>query len=182
MQRLEDTSTSFQVMGAILAYSLCSSTLLLANKMAIAYLPSPSVVSFVQILSSAIAVLGLKWCGVQVDDLDYEKLKAYGLYIVAFVTCIFANMKALEASNVETVIVFRACSPLAVTVVEYFFMDRAWPTLRSCIALLVVSGGAILYCLSDSQFALEGVGAYGEKSVSTYTLSLLISNSHTSFY
>lgn len=131
MQRLEDTSTSSQVIGAILAYSICSSTLLLANKMAMVYLPLPSVVSFIQIVSSAVIVLGLKAGGVTVDDLDPEKLKSYALYIVAFVTCIFANMKALENSNVETVIVFRACSPLAVTVVEYFFMDRSWPSMRS---------------------------------------------------
>ena len=161
MQRLEENSTTAQVIGAIIAYSLCSSTLLLANKMAMVYLPLPSVVSFIQIVSSAVIVLAIKFLGVPVDDLDKEKLKSYGLYIVAFVTCIFANMKALENSNVETVIVFRACSPLAVTVVEYFFMDRAWPTLRSSLSLLVVSVGAIIYCLSDSQIALEGIGAYG---------------------
>ena len=162
MQRLEDTSTSTQVVGAIIAYSLCSSTLLLANKMAMTHLPLPSVVSFIQILSSAVIVLAIKYSGLQVvDDLDTDKLKAYALYIVAFVTCIFANMKALENSNVETVIVFRACSPIAVTVVEYFFMDRAWPTIRSTLSLLIVSGGAIIYCLSDSQIALEGLGAYG---------------------
>jgi GDP-mannose transporter len=88
MQRLEDTSTSIQVAGAILAYSLCSSTLLLANKMAMSYLPLPSVVSFIQIVTSAVAVLVIKWLGVQVDDLEWGKLQAYGLYIVAFVTCI----------------------------------------------------------------------------------------------
>lgn len=161
MQRLEDTSTTVQVIGAIFAYSICSSTLLLANKMAMVYLPLPSVVSFIQIASSALIVLFIKFCGINVDDLDSEKLKAYAFYIVAFVTCIFANMKALENSNVETVIVFRACSPLAVTLVEYFFMDRSWPSLRSTASLLIVSVGAIMYCMADSQIALEGWGAYG---------------------
>ena len=162
MQRLEDTSSTVQVTGAIIAYSICSSTLLLANKMAMVHLPLPSVVSFIQILSSAVIVLVIKYLGLQaVDDIEVDKLKSYGLYIVAFVTCIFANMKALENSNVETVIVFRALSPIAVTVVEYFFMDRAWPTLRSSLSLMIVSGGAIIYCMSDSQLALEGYGAYG---------------------
>ena len=161
MQRLEDTSSTTQVVGAIIAYSICSSTLLLANKMTMVYLPLPSVVSFLQIVSSTLIVLSIKMCGVTVDDLDSEKLKQYGLYIVAFVTCIFANMKALENSNVETVIVFRACSPLAVTVVEYLFMDRSWPSIRSSTSLFIVSAGAIIYCQSDSQIALEGIGAYG---------------------
>ncbi|CAK9249576.1 unnamed protein product [Sphagnum jensenii] len=69
-------------------------------------------------------------------------------------------MQALSHSNVETVIVFRACSPIAVTVIEYFFMDRAWPTLRSTFSLGLVAVGALIYCISDSQFAMDGVAAY----------------------
>jgi GDP-mannose transporter len=82
------------------------------------------------------------------------------MYIVAFVAAIYANMQALSSSNVETVIVFRACSPIAVSVVEYIFMDRAWPNLRSSISLFLVAFGALVYCMSDSQFALKGIEAY----------------------
>lgn len=160
MNRLEDTSTQFSVILAIGGYSLCSSTLLLANKLAINYFPLPSVVSFVQIISSAVAVLGLKFCGVAVDDLEWKKLKAYAMYIVAFVSCIYANMQALANSNVETVIVFRACSPISVCLIEYFFMGRETPNRRSTLSLLTVAGGAIVYCLSDSQFAMNGFKAY----------------------
>jgi GDP-mannose transporter len=160
MQRLEDTSTPLAITLAIIGYSLCSSTLLLANKMVIEYLPLPSVVSFIQIISSAVAILVYKFLGGNVDGLEWSKLKAYSLYIVAFVAAIYANMQALAHSNVETVIVFRACSPIAVTVVEYFFMDRAWPSFRSSMSLLVVAIGAVMYCTSDSEFALKGFSAY----------------------
>ncbi|CAK9249577.1 unnamed protein product, partial [Sphagnum jensenii] len=115
---------------------------------------------FIQIVFSAVIVLAIKFFGVQVDDFDYEKMKAYSVYIVAFVGSIYANMQALSHSNVETVIVFRACSPIAVTVIEYFFMDRAWPTLRSTFSLGLVAVGALIYCISDSQFAMDGVAAY----------------------
>jgi drug/metabolite transporter (DMT)-like permease len=145
---------------AIVAYSLCSSTLLLANKMTMAYLPIPAVVSFIQIFSSAVFILLYKVMGGTVDAIEWPKVKAYSLYIVAFVAAIYANMQALNHSNVETVIVFRACSPIAVTIVEYFFMDRAWPSLRSTMSLIVVAMGAICYCMSDSQFNLEGIEAY----------------------
>ena len=145
---------------AIISYSLCSSTLLLANKMAIEYLPKPSVVSFIQIISSAIAILIYKFLGGTVDNLEWSKVKAYSMYIVAFVAAIYANMMALAHSNVETVIVFRACSPIAVTVIEYLFMDRSWPSIRSSLSLLAVCVGAILYCTSDSQFMLNGISAY----------------------
>jgi hypothetical protein len=46
-----------QIALAILGYSLCSSTLLLANKLSITYLPSASLLAFVQIVFSTIAVL-----------------------------------------------------------------------------------------------------------------------------
>lgn len=145
---------------AICAYSMCSSTLLLANKFAIYYLPLPSVVSFVQIIFSAAAIVVMKAAGVKVDALEKEKVKAYGMYIFAFVSSIYANMKALSNSNVETVIVFRACSPIAVSIIEYLFMGRELPNARSALALVTVAFGAVIYCLSDSEFALKGLGAY----------------------
>ena len=160
MQRLEDTSTPLAIGLAVFGYSLCSSTLLLANKMAIEYLPYPAVVSFIQILSSTVTIFVMKTLGVSVDDLEWTKLKAYGMYIMAFVSAIYANMQALQHSNVETVIVFRACSPIAVCAVEYMFLGRALPSLRSTLSLLAVAAGAVLYCMSDSEFNLNGLGAY----------------------
>ena len=91
--------------------------------MAIEYLPVPSVVSFIQIISTTLFVLLIKMCGVTVDDIEWVKVKAYLTYILAFVAAIYANMQALSHSNVETVIVFRACSPVAVCIVEYL-LDR----------------------------------------------------------
>lgn len=96
----------------------------------------------------------------KVDTFEWPKLKAYLLYIVFFFSSIYANMKALAASNVETVIVFRACTPIAVCIIEYFFMNRELPSIRSSISLFTVAFGAILYCLSDSQLQLEGISSY----------------------
>ena len=128
--------------------------------MAMEHLPLPSVVSFIQIFSSAIIVIVLKLFGVQVDIFSWEALTGYGLYAVAFVFAIYTNMQALSSSNVETIIVVRACSPIAVTVVECLFMDREVPSPRSILSLLVIAIGATLYCLTDSQFTMRGVNAY----------------------
>lgn len=161
MQHLEDTSTTYAVAVAVIGYSLCSSTLLLVNKMSLVYLPLPAILSVIQIFVAAAIVFTMKVTGLQkVDDLQWDKVKAYGVYIFAFVAAIYCNMKALAASNVETVIVFRACSPLAVTIIDYLWMDREWPCLRSQISLLCVAFGAIMYCLTDSQFVMNGISAY----------------------
>lgn len=146
---------------AIIGYSLCSSTLLLANKMAIEYLPSPSAISFIQIVFSAAVVIGMKFGGYSsIDWFEWEKVKPYSYYVAIFVTAIYTNMKALSVSNVETVIVFRACSPIAVSIIEYYFMGRDLPNTRSTISLSCVAIGAIIYCYSDSQLKLQGISSY----------------------
>lgn len=141
-------------------YSICSSTLLLANKMIIEYLP-PSISSFLQVVFTTFVCFAIKAVGFYpVDDFEYEKLKSYSVYILIFIGVLYTNMKALEASNVETVIVFRACTPIAVCMVEYLFMNRELPSMRSTISLLLIGFGAVLYCLSDSQFSLHGFSSY----------------------
>ena len=128
--------------------------------MAMQYLPVPSVVSFIQIIASTVALLVMKMMGVKIDDLEWSKVKAYSWYIVAFVGAVYSNMQALNHTNVETVIVFRACTPIAVSVVEYLFMGRYWPNTRSTISLVLVALGAVAYCLTDSTFAISGISAY----------------------
>ena len=135
--------------------------MLLANKIALSYLPKPSVVSVLQIIFATVAVLFLKHgLGVKVDDFEMRKLRPYGIYILAFVSAIFANMQALNASNVETVIIFRSCTPLATSIIEYYLMNRSIPSTRSTLSLLGVAAGAVVYCFNDSQVALEGLSAY----------------------
>lgn len=166
MHRLEETSSSVEVTLAVIGYSLCSSTLLLANKAAMVYLNRPSVISFVQIIFAAFVILIMKYCcRIQVDDFESEKIKPYLIYIVAFVSSIYANMQALSVSNVETVIVFRSCTPLAVTVIDYLFMNRAFPSKRSAFSLLAVCFFALLYCTFDSQLALNGLSSYSWVSI-----------------
>jgi len=156
----EEYSSSASIGAAVLGYSLCSSTLLLANKVAMSYLPYPAAVSFIQIVFAVVVVYGMKLLGFHVDDFEWSKVKPYMVYTVAFVFSIFANMKALSHSNVETVIVFRACSPISVCIIEYLLMDRQLPNLRSALSLLIVVMGAIYYCITDSQLLFDGFSAY----------------------
>ncbi len=145
---------------AIVGYSLCSSTMLLANKLAMEFLPSPSTVSLIQLVFATFTVVGIKYAGFEVDWFDRGKSQAYAIYVVIFVAAIYTNMQALKNANVETVIVFRACSPIAVCFFEYLFLNRSYPSMRSAASMLVVAIGAIFYCISDSQLSLGGFSAY----------------------
>jgi len=61
---------------------------------------------------------------------------------------------------VETVIVFRACAPLAVSVFDYAFHKRALPSARSCAGMLVIVAGALGYVSTDNRFLADGLAAY----------------------
>jgi GDP-mannose transporter len=57
------------------------------------------------------------------------------------------------------VIVFRSCTPLAQSFLDYLFLGRMLPDLRSIIALGGVALGAYLYVLTDSEFQVKVRGA-----------------------
>jgi drug/metabolite transporter (DMT)-like permease len=136
--------------------------MILANKMVTMYLSSTVVISFTQILFATLTIFTIKLLKLEkVDNFEWSKVRGYLLYVFFFFASMFTNIKALSTSNIETVVVFRSCSPLTVCAIEYFFMNREFPSARSSLSLLGVVFGAILYCLSDSQLHLEGISSYG---------------------
>ena len=69
-------------------------------------------------------------------------------------------IQALQHSNVETIIVFRACCPLVVSLLDYAFLGRHLPSASSTFGLLVLVAGAAGYVVSDAEFQLNGWVAY----------------------
>jgi drug/metabolite transporter (DMT)-like permease len=96
----------------------------------------------------------------QVDKIEWTKVKPYMVYVGSFSAGIYCNMKALERSNVDTVIVFRCCTPLVVAVMDYIVLGRELPNLRSALSLVVLLVGATGYVMSDSAFRMDGMAAY----------------------
>jgi len=66
----------------------------------------------------------------------------------------------LNSANVETVIVFRALSPICVSILDFLFLGRAFPSKRSMTALSLISLGAMGYAASDESFNTMGLAAY----------------------
>eukprot|EP00457_Paulinella_chromatophora_P009286 gb/GEZN01009348.1/.p1 GENE.gb/GEZN01009348.1/~~gb/GEZN01009348.1/.p1 ORF type:complete len:355 (-),score=50.97 gb/GEZN01009348.1/:229-1293(-) len=148
--------------GAVLAYSLCSSTMLLVNKVAMVDIPYPAAVSNVQFIFAVWVVYTCKHLGmIKVDEFEMKKIRPFFWYVLSFTTSIYCNMKALGESNVETVIVFRSCSPVIVAVIEWIFMGRELPSKRSTASLFVIALGSAGYVASDKAFSLNGWKAYG---------------------
>jgi hypothetical protein len=55
-----------------------------------------------------------------VEPLQWNKIRPFMGISLLFCACLWTNVKALEYANVETVIVFRAMSPIAVAVCDWW--------------------------------------------------------------
>ena len=114
------------------------------------------VVLLFQLLTSAVAVAILSRIGaVQADPLVWEKIKPFGLVVVAFLGALFTNVKTLQYANLETFIVFRSSTPLLIAILDYFFLGRELPNRRSWLSLLCIVAGAILYVRTDAGFEMR---------------------------
>lgn len=152
----EETASRSQIIMGIIMYSLCSASLLLINKIAVTQLKSVSPVLIAQFISSVVFVKILDMIGyLKVDALEWGKVKSFWGVSFLFSLCLFTNVKALQYANVETVIVFRSCSPIAVSLADYFFLKRALPNVRSFLSLLVIVVGSVAYVLFDKEFELD---------------------------
>jgi hypothetical protein len=69
-------------------------------------------------------------------------------------------MKALQGSNMETQIVFRSATPIAVAVLEAIFLGREFPDRKSALALAAILASALAYVATDAQFIVSGFSAY----------------------
>jgi len=146
-----------KVVGAVSGYMLCSASMLLVNKLAVHFLPAPAFVLLAQFLTAAVAVRAAAALGfIEVDALEWAKVKIFMVVAFCFVGLVFANIKVLQYSNVDTFIVFRASTPLLISVADYLFLGRELPSLRSVLALIGLLIGTVGYVVSDKNFEVKG--------------------------
>lgn len=131
-------------------YCACSGGMLVLNKLAVHYIGAPAFVTVAQFVATTLGV-GAGWLAgwIELDPLEWRKVKHFIVYILAFSGGTWANMKVLMTANVETVIVFRSCAPLCVSVLDYYFYNRAMPSRRSWLAMALIVAGATMYVAVD---------------------------------
>jgi len=146
------------VVSGVALYALCSSTLLVINKVAMHLVPDAPFVLFCQFLTSAIVVRAIKSMNPDMDIelLKWDLAKPFAVATLVFFLCLLANTQALKSVNVETVIVVRSCSPIAVALLEHITLGRVLPSVSGLMALLSIAGGAAIYVVTDEGFRVEG--------------------------
>jgi len=148
---------SFMGMGndifAIMGFMTCSSMMLVVNKLAITVLPYPGTVLALQLLSCAI---GVRICGslgfIEVAPLSMDRICSFGATPFAFLATLLANIKILEYANVETFIMVRNATPLATSVLDWFFLGRELPDRMSVFMLSLALVGSVGYVECDASF------------------------------
>ena len=151
-----------ETVASVVAYSLCSGTLLLLNKLVLHFIPSAPLVTSVQCAFCVAGILASSQAfgAPKLDALTAPIVRAYLLYGVLFVGGIYTNMRSLEVANVDTVIVFRSSVPLLVALGDYAFLEREAPSPRSWGAMVLIVVGCAVYCAVDAEFAVQGLAAY----------------------
>ena len=155
-EKKEQAQLYAKISFGIAAYATCSSMMLIINKLAVTFLPAPSVVLFCQLLTSAVAIKMMSEAGiVECDPLIAEKVKPFMLVAIAFLGALYTNVKTLQYANVETFIVFRSSTPILIAGLDYLFLGRQMPNLRSWLSLFAILMGAVAYVFTDSNFEVK---------------------------
>ena len=137
-------------------YTLASGTLLVINKVPIVMLPAPTFVLLLQILSSAGAVAGAHLAGaVTIAPATTRELLHFLPIVAAFLGTIYANMKVLQHSNVETFITYRSSTPIVLAVCDYVFLGRQLPCACSWDSLGALLMSAAGYAAFDRGFVVN---------------------------
>mmetsp|Transcript_42007 Transcript_42007/g.76295 ORF Transcript_42007/g.76295 Transcript_42007/m.76295 type:complete len:357 (+) Transcript_42007:115-1185(+) len=149
------------VTAGALTYMVCSSLALVANKMVMTYVQASGLVFALQVLVTIGFVVTASVHGIiKVDPMRWDASLAFLPYVASFVLTQYSSGMALAQSNVETLIVFRATSPLLVSFLDWWFLGRELPERGSVLALICIIAGSVGYVLADSEFDLKGVLAY----------------------
>jgi solute carrier family 35 len=138
---------------AIAYYSLCSSCLLIVNKVALHLFPAPVFLLSLQLWFAVAFLYVLAGLGVlQIEPVRWRTAAKFGPVVLSFLGTLFSNAKVLQYSNVETFITFRSSTPLVLCVCDYIFLGRHLPSARSlfCLVGLLVSSAG--YAAVDHAF------------------------------
>lgn len=145
---------SLSTVSAVLMFTLCSSSMLIVNKVAITSFPAPSALLFLQLFTSAAIIFVLSKAGILEIEKSFstKDIKSYSVVSIAFLAALYTNIKILQHANIETFIVFRASTPILISMLDVVFLGRDIPSTRSFMSLMGLIAGATAYVYTDSKF------------------------------
>lgn len=132
-------------------FMVCSSCLLLCNKLAVHYSQLPLAVTFCQLGFSSVVVLAGHVGGVvELDRFEWRFCRPFFVIGATFLLVVANSAMILQDAHVETMIIVRASAILFVAPLECFFLSKPVPSFSSTLSLAGVVCATALYCMVDS--------------------------------
>jgi len=145
--------------------------MLVVNRVCLGYIPAASYIAGFQMgFTVLLIVMGAKTGLCQVQALSSNARSYMVAYSAGFALSIYFTLRALETTNMETLIVFRSCNPLILVLCDYYFLNRECPSIRAIFALLIIAGSASMYMAHDKQLKLDGPSSYLYVGLNSLTL------------
>jgi len=148
--------TKFALAILIGLYMCNSALMLVCNKLAVHLFPAPSALLLMQLGTSWFAMFALSFFGLDVTPCSWDFLCKFWPVAFVFLGTIFCGLKAIQYTNIETFIIFRAATPIVLSVCDYLFLGRELPSRRSCLCLIAMIVSAVAYVMQDSFFVIKG--------------------------
>lgn len=158
------------VISYLFAYATANSTMLILNKLCVTYLHSPNAILVAPLGFHAAFILLLKGFNViDCESLEGMMASRFAPVVICFGLLLFTNLRAIYRVPVDTFICAKASLPLYTSILEFVFLGRQLPSLRSFASLTFIAAGVLVYVQSDTQFDSTGYSWLGI----WYFLSLL---------
>jgi GDP-mannose transporter len=158
--------------AVFVAYFIVSSSMLVFNKACMIVLPAPCTVTLLQVTVTTL-LIAVAWCCslVEIHAVTRAILSHYVMYALIFALGINFTMRSLASTNVETVLLFRSCSPVLVSVIDTLWLGREMPSRRSFASMLCIVLGATWFATSEWQTDTSALDVPG---VCVNTMNLLL--------
>jgi len=134
----------------ILLYCVIGSSLSVINKVVVTYIPCPNFILFCQFASTSILLLiadAVK--AIEVEALTKDIAIGFIPLTISFFALLLAGMEVMKRAPLETFIAVKSVTPVVFALNEYVFLGRAFPTLKSLLALSGIVVGAVMYVNVD---------------------------------
>mmetsp|Transcript_9052 Transcript_9052/g.16947 ORF Transcript_9052/g.16947 Transcript_9052/m.16947 type:complete len:313 (+) Transcript_9052:253-1191(+) len=149
----------------VAVYCAASSVMLVLNKGAVTLIPAPGLLLTMQLGATVFLALGLHLTGRVTLNLrpSKEVATAYSSVAIVFLITLYANIKILEHAGVNAFIIVRSCTPFAVCVLDFLFMGRKLPNMRSSFSICATA--ICCYCYISLKKDNGGTSEWGANSV-----------------
>ena len=166
------------VIWAVIFFMLCSSSMLLVNKLIMGYWNLPVTITLIQLLFACVALCCFpQFLRVGSWNDAWRWLRAVPLL---FAIMLATSMLALKYSTTGAVVVTRNVAPLFALSMEAMGKEKVQVDVWTIMALVFTLCGVVLYMMNDLQFSLIGlicmlinmVSAVGERIVERRLLAV----------